>query len=39
MIYGIDNSSVIWMDIDLSKVSQINSFYDKKNDTTSATFE
>lgn len=39
VVYKIDNSTAIWKDIDLCKVSQISLFYNKKNDTTSATLK
>jgi hypothetical protein len=37
--YSDDNSSAVWSDIDLCSVDKITIKYDRKSDTTSATFD
>jgi hypothetical protein len=39
VVYEEDDSNAVWHDIDLCKVSKITIRYNKKNDTTSATFD
>ncbi len=39
VVYEEDDSSAVWHDIDLCKVSKITIRYDRKSDTTSATFD
>lgn len=39
VVYEEDDSEAIWTDIDLCTTSKVSIFYNKKNDTTSATFE
>jgi hypothetical protein len=38
VVYEDDDSSAIWQDIDLCKVSEVTTHYNRKTDTTSATF-
>jgi hypothetical protein len=38
VVYVDDDSSAIWQDIDLCKVSEVTTHYNRKTDTTSATF-
>ncbi len=39
VVYDDDDSSAVWHDIDLCKVSKITIRYNRKSDTTSATFD
>ena len=39
VVYSDDDSSAVWHEIDLCKVSQITIKYNRKTDTTSATFD
>ncbi len=39
VVYQIDNSNAYWKNIDLCKVGHITLHYNKKNDSTSATFK
>lgn len=39
VVYDEDDSTAVWHDIDLCKVSKITIRYNKKSDTTSATFD
>jgi hypothetical protein len=39
VVYDEDDSSAVWHDIDLCKVSKITIRYNKKSDTTSASFD
>lgn len=39
VVYQIDNSNAFWKNIDLCKVGHITLHYNKKNDSTSATFK
>jgi hypothetical protein len=39
VVYDDDDSSAVWHDIDLCKVSKITIKYNRKSDTTSATFD
>ena len=39
VVYDEDDSTAVWHDIDLCKVSKITIKYNKKSDTTSATFD
>ena len=39
VVYSDDDSSAVWHDIDLCKVSKVTIKYDRKSDTTSALFD
>jgi hypothetical protein len=39
VVYADDNSSAVWTNIDLCSVSTISIHYNRKSDTTSATFD
>jgi hypothetical protein len=39
VVYEVDDSSAFWQDIDLCTVSKVTIRYNKKTDTTSATFD
>lgn len=39
VVYQEDDTSAVWKDIDLCKVSKVTIFYNRKTETTSATFD